>query len=50
MMSLNNAKVFSTIDIAQAFLQLALDDNWKKYTVINTYLKDFFSIITYLLG
>ena len=33
---INNAKIFSTIDLAQAFLQLPLDDDSKKYTVINT--------------
>ena len=33
---INKAKIFSTIDLAQAFLQLPLDDDSKKYTVINT--------------
>ena len=31
-----NAKVFSKIDLSQAFLQLPLDDNSKKFTTINT--------------
>ena len=33
---INNAKVFSKVDLAQAFLQLPLDDESKKFTVINT--------------
>ena len=34
--NIGNAKIFSQIDLQNAYLQLPLDDESKKYTTINT--------------